>query len=209
MKQRQIILYSGVGLLILFAWREQGWLESSLFPGCLYLQPDPFTTAPNQCTQLSWVHPLLFLIYIKLGFSISMIAHYGYILWVRSSVLYRKVITTGAFVLMPITPFLMFGVNQSGTLDALPWKRDIYTAYVDILGRRPEQKDYDFYAQTRSYKHLSAVREVLYQSEERRLKIMLLYREILQREPSPDELDYYANSSLTIQQITEDLQRPH
>lgn len=208
LNQKKILLYSSVSLVIWFAWREQGWLESFIFPGCLYLQPDPLITSPNQCTQLTWLHPLLLLIYLTLTVSIWFMLQYCYKLWQHSSVFYRKIITTTVWLFLPVTPLLISGINKSGTLDALPWKQDIYQSYVDILGRRPEQKDYDFYAQTRSYQHMSAVREVLYQSEERRIKITLLFREFFQRDPSDAELEYYANSKLTIQEIAEDLQRP-
>lgn len=205
LKQKQLLLYSAVGLMLLFAWREKGWLEAVLFPNCLYLQPDPYTVAPKECTQVSWLHPWLLVIYATGLASTALLTHYCLRLWRQSSVLYRKVITTGAFVLLPITPLVLSGVNQSGKLDALPWKRDVYTAYVDILGRRPEQKDYDFYAQTRSYQHLSTVRAVLYKSAERRLKIQLLFQEILLREPTPEELNTYAESTLTIKEIYDEL----
>lgn len=203
--QKKILLYGSVSLLLLFAWREEGWLETLIFPGCLYLKPDPLITAPSQCTQLTWLHPLVLLIYLTLTINVWFIVQYCYKLWQYSSVLYHKIITTGAFVLLPITPLVLSGVNQSGMLDALPWKRDIYTAYVDILGRRPEQKDYDFYAQTRSYQHLSEVREVLYASQERRIKIELLFQEV-GRTPTIEEIDYYADSVMTIAEIRSDLE---
>ncbi|KKW34896.1 MAG: hypothetical protein UY81_C0059G0001, partial [Candidatus Giovannonibacteria bacterium GW2011_GWA2_53_7] len=63
LRQRTTLLYGIIGLVIFFAWREQGWLELFIFPHCLYLQPDFITAAPSQCVQLSWFHPLLFIVY--------------------------------------------------------------------------------------------------------------------------------------------------
>jgi len=197
---KKLLLYVGVGLLIYFAWQEHAWFESALFPGCAYVQPDPYLLPPSQCVQFAWFNPVLLLVYSVLGISVGIVIQYGYRLWKQSSQWYRKIVTTSVFIMMPVTPFFISGVNQSGQLDALPWKRDIYQAYVDILGRRPEQKDYDFYEKTRSYQHMSEVRAVLYQSDERRLKIKLLAPEI-----SEEQLDYYANSVMTIKEINDAL----
>ncbi|MBI4407957.1 MAG: hypothetical protein HY565_05675 [Candidatus Kerfeldbacteria bacterium] len=203
---RQLFILVAVSLMIAFAWREEGLFEQQLFTQCLYLVDSDPTTAPSTlCHQVSPLSSYLWFIYALAALASAYLTHYVLRLWKNGTHLYRKVITTGLLVGLPIVSFNISGVNSTGTLDVVPWKVDIYTAYVDILGRRPEDKDYQFYGTTRSYQHMSEVRAVLYASTERREKIKLLYQEILLREPTPEELEQYTASKQTINQIQAEL----
>ncbi len=204
---RQLFILVAVSLMIVFAWREAGLFEQQLFNQCLYLLDSDLTTAPSTlCHQVSPLSGYLWFIYALAALAIAHLSYYVLCLWKDGTHLYRKVLTTGLLVCLPITSFSISGVNSTGTLDVVPWKVDIYTAYVDILGRRPEDKDYQFYATTRSYEHMSEVRAVLYTSTERQEKIKLLYQEILLREPTTEELEQYTSSKQTINQITQQLE---
>jgi hypothetical protein len=123
---------------------------------------------------------------------------------------YRKLSMSAVIVALPFMPLFVHDVNNYGELDILPWKADIYVAYAEILGRAPEQKDIDFYGMTRSYKQMEQVRDVLYRSAERRLKIDLLYREELHRSATEEEIDAYVESRSSVGTIRDDLRaQPH
>lgn len=203
---RQLFVLVAVSLMIVFAWREAGLFEQHLFEQCLYLLDSDPTTAPSTlCHQVSPLSGYLWFIYALAALAIAHLTHYVLCLWKNGTHLYRKVITTGLFICLPLASFSISGVNSTGALDVVAWKVEIYQAYVDILGRRPEDKDYQFYGSTRSYLHMSEVRAVLYQSAERREKIKLLYTEILGREPTTEELQDYDSNKQTINQITQQL----
>ncbi|MBI2415599.1 MAG: hypothetical protein HYV33_02980 [Candidatus Kerfeldbacteria bacterium] len=207
LRYKYVLVITLAAALVLFAWREQGALEQWFFPHCLYLIDTHPEAAPNaSCTQVSWFTPALVLMYLLVTAALIVMVRSIVRLWNNGAYLYRKIVTTASVVLLPILPLFFFGVNSAGALDVVVWKRNIYSAYVDILGRRPEQKDYEFYAATRSYQHMSTVRAVLYDSTERRLKITLLFQNILQRNPTIEELQRYSDSVLTIKEITQDIQ---
>ncbi len=207
LRQRQISLTVMIAVMIVFAWREEGLGEARLFDHCLYLvDQNPYAAPPASCEQVAWLSFYAVFMYAAAALAISYLGYYLVQLWRRGSQLYRKLITTGTLLLLPITAVQLSGINSLGALDVVAWKRDIYQAYVDILGRRPEEKDYLFYGTTRAYEHLSEVKAVLYQSAERTEKIKLLYQELLQREPSAEELQHYVDSTLTINEIRSELE---
>lgn len=206
--QRQLFLLVAIGLMILFAWREEGFGERAIFQQCLYLiDNNPYAIPPVNCEHVSLLSGYFWFIYAGIALALGYIVPYLIQLWQQGTKVYRQVITTGTLVLLPIVAFSVSGINSTGALDVVPWKTEIYQSYLDILGRRPEEKDYQFYGSTRAYQHMSQVRSVLYASPERREKIKLLYQEILGRNPSEQELNNYFDSTLTIKQITQELQR--
>lgn len=205
---RQWFIYLVVSAMLMFAWREAGLFESSLFQHCLYVvDNNPYAVPSPTCQYVSPWSGYFWFIYAALTVSISYSLYYLKQLWQRGTVLHRQLVTTGVFIVLPIVAVSISGVNSTGSLDVVEWKDEIYQAYIDVLGRRPEDKDYQFYGTTRSYLHMSEVRAVLYQSAERRDKIKLLYEDILQREPTAEELDHYADSKLTINQILDELKQ--
>lgn len=205
---RQLFLLVVVSLMIAFAWREEGLWERDLFQQCLYLiDSNPLVNPSSFCSQVTPLSGYFLLIYAFTATAITFLTHYLVRLWNNGSQLYRKVITTGALVCLPLGSFSMTGVNNNGALDVVAWKVDIYQAYDDILGRRPEAKDYEFYGTTRSYEHMSKVRSVLYASPERREKIRLEFIKILSREPTTEELNDYSSGTQTINQITKKLEQ--
>ncbi|MFA6475648.1 MAG: hypothetical protein WCV88_05660 [Patescibacteria group bacterium] len=204
---KKTILLVCLSLMIIFAWRENGFLQDLIFPNCLFIvDNNPTTTQVAGCTRISFFSIYLLFIYAFSLITLGFIGYYLVNLWKAGSGLFRKVITTGVFVLLPLSAMSVSGVNSLGVLDVVPWKLEIYQTYVDILGRRPEQKDYDFYARTRSYEHMSQVRAVLYSSKERRVKIKDLFQTTLHRPPTKQELNYYANKSMTISEIQTEIQ---
>lgn len=171
---------------------------------CLFIQPNstPLTGALSTCQQLPLWHPLLLLLYsVVLGGGIYLLyILWGYIKNTATSVS-KKIILTLSLSSLGVAPILLFDLNRYGEIDIIPWKVEIYEAYAEVLGRKPETKDIQFYARSRAYLDMFHLREVLYQSEERKLKIDLLYQEILHRHATPDEVEYFATQKLSVDQI--------
>ncbi len=202
---KQVSIYCVIGGLIWMSWREQGIAEHQLLRGCSYLRPSALDVH-TLCEQIAWYAPRLLLLYGVLALAIGMILYYLGHLWAdRLMAPAKKGITTLALVLLPLIPFYVNGVNSTGAIDVIPWKQEIDEAYINILGRHPEEKDYTFYGYTRSYEHMSEVRAVLYASEERRIKITMMYENILGRTPTTEELDTAANSYKPILEIRNEL----
>ncbi len=159
------------------------------------------------CSQVPFMSRLLIPLYLLIIVGLPYFIYFLMRYWSNSStMLYRKIIMSAAIVALPVTPFIFHDVNTLGGLDVIPWKADIYEVYWEVLGRRPEDKDIQFYARTRAYENLDQVKEVLYQSKERRLKIRLLYQEFLGRKPSKEEVQFYTENKRSIDGIIEDLQ---
>lgn len=207
--KRRLLLLATI-IIVLSALREEPIFQFALQDTCLYLTPDKFPLAGElrNCVQLQWWHPLLYPIYLELLVCGAILLNHVYRLWQsHGTALWRKLVMTSALVALPVIPLFVQDINNRGEIDIVPWKRSIYKSYVLILGRAPEQKDYDFYAQTRSYLHMSRLREVLRASEERRIKITQMYEHILDRAPTAAELDDYANSTKSIKKIKRELKQ--
>lgn len=82
-----------------------------------------------------------------------------------------------------------------------PWRPTIEQIYWDILGRDPRTNELRFYAVTRAYQDLEKVKQVLYQSTERRIKINLIFEEVLNRPATEEELDFYIRNKTSIENI--------
>ncbi|EKD76402.1 MAG: hypothetical protein ACD_43C00125G0003 [uncultured bacterium] len=207
-KKRLLIIVTVV--IIISALREQPLFQFALQDSCLFIAPDksPLVGALKNCVQIAWWHPLLYPIYATLLASTIILLHHGFLLWRNTGTAWwRKFIISGAFALLPITPLVYHDINHYGELDIVPWKLEINQAYIHILGRSPEEKDYDFYAQTRSYQHMSRVREVLRASAERRIKISTIYKKIIGREPNTEIVESYATSPKSIKTIRHELKK--
>lgn len=206
-----------LGLLMSFAFVmslaaiQQKLLFAFLWPArCLYLTPAtaPLTGALAQCEQLVWWNPMLWPLYGLLGLGMVWLSLHLWRLWRnRGTYWYRKILTTTALSALPLLPIHKNNLNNAGGLDVIPWKQQIYSAYWDILGRAPEDKDFAFYADTRAYEHMSRIRAVLHHSYERRLKITLVFQHILKRAPTTEELESYAQSYLSIDEIRAELKK--
>jgi hypothetical protein len=169
---------------------------------CLYVKAPAdlrLADAVSLCQAVRWSDGLLvpFYLIVVLAVPLSLWLVYRF---VRCSAIswYRRVIMLLVAAVCLILPMMVHNVNQRGELDVIPWKREIYGVYADILGRRPEEKDIEFYAYTRSYQRMDKVRETLYASYERRLKIGLVYQEMLGREPTATELEEHLNDRMRI-----------
>lgn len=86
-------------------------------------------------------------------------------------------------------------------LDQAPWRPTIEQIYWDILGRDPRTNELRFYAVTRAYQDMERVKETLYQSEERKIKINLIFQEVLKRPATEEELDFYIKNKTSIEDI--------
>lgn len=177
---------------------------------CLFLTPDavPLTGVNVHCQQVSLLSGMLFPAYLFLLLGIPFLLKFLFTyVRDRGPRLYRKLSMSAVVFALPLMPLFVSDVNNYGELDILRWKADIYEAYHDVLGRSPEQKDIDFYATTRSYEHMEVVREVLYQSYERRLKIDLLHQEELGRHATEEEIAAYVERRITAEDIRSELQQ--
>lgn len=199
---RKILILTFPAIIITAALFEHRLLDIFGTMKCLFITPDtvPLTGALQTCSQVRlWSH-VLWPIYIALGMSIFfMIRHVIYLIRLHnhSSIALMSI----SALLCIATPITFYDLNNTGQLDIAPWEAEVFRAYQDVLGRNPQQKDIDFYALTRSYEHMEKIREVLYASEERQLKIRLLYREILQREPTEQEIQFYVHARTSIDTI--------
>lgn len=176
---------------------------------CLFLTADTLSIVqvPAECVRVPFLSrataPLIILLLVGVPYVGAFVWKY----WgSQATAISRKVLFTAGVVAMPVTPFIVTDVNNYGELDVIPWKADIYAAYEEVLGRSPEEKDIEFYAQTRAYENMDAVREVLYNSRERRLKINLLYMHYLGRSATTEEVDKYVQNRSTIADIIQDLE---
>lgn len=176
------------------------WLQT---PPCIYITPDQVPAEQlARCQHWSWLTSGLWPVYLTIVLGIIVGANFLRHYWHNAaSRRLRKIGMTLAFVAIPILPITMHDINNYGQVDIVSWKPAIYQAYQDILGRRPQQKDIDFYGYTRSYQVMPKVKAVLYASRERRLKIDLLHREILQRPASAAEIQFFVDGRQTIQEI--------
>lgn len=171
---------------------------------CLYLKPDSlnFSTALQVCSQVPWLSTILLPIYGLMLIGIPYMVWFMFGYWRnRSTFLYRKMVYSFLLLCLPVAPVLAHDINSRGQLDIIPWKREIYQTYKEVLGRKPQEKDIQFYAETKAYTNMQHVRAVLLDSYERRLKIRLVYVEELGREPTEEELNFFVQGGQTVQDI--------
>lgn len=177
---------------------------------CLYIKSSEgaLPEVVAMCSQVPFMSRLLIPIYILLAVGVPFMIYFLFRYWIsQSTVIWRKVIFSCVVAALPLAPAFVNDVNTLGGLDVIPWKAEIYQAYWETIGRRPEEKDFDFYARTRAYENIEQVKTVLFASQERRLKIRLIYQEVLGRAPSKEEIGFYIENQRTIDGIYEDLQK--
>ena len=180
--------------------------EHQFFPmwhgNCQFILADePLTT----CQQIPWYSPNLWLVYIAGLGSLVVVASYLNTLWHSQARWHRKLITGLACLSLPLVALAQPQVNTQGAVDVIPWKREIYDSYREILGRDPEQKDLEFYQSTYAYRQMHRIRKVLYASPERATKINLLFQDALGRAATPEELDYYMDSYFSVTDIEQSI----
>lgn len=174
---------------------------------CLYVTPDnvPLSDALASCQQIHlWNNgliPFWLIIIITIIYFFYFVINY-----LRNKEYIKRKIFIGltAFA-MVIIPIFFYDSNNFHKIEMLNWQPQIITAYRDILGRDPEQKDLDYYSQTKAYLNLERIKTTLYNSSERRIKISLLYQKILKKEPTEFVIDYYVQNKMTIKEIKKDL----
>jgi len=202
---RRLLIVFTSGIMISSAALQQPLFNWLLPHPCLYLIKDPaipLTGALAGCQQLPWYHPLLWILYVVSLVSVMIIGYFVIELWHNSGSHWsRRLIISSTLLLIAITPVLTRNINNHGALDIIPWQRDIYTAYMEILGRAPQDKDMQFYAVTESYSHMSQIKAVLYASRERRLKIRQVLQDTTGQNPSKKTVQRYAKSYKSIEQI--------
>lgn len=201
---KQILVYGQVAVVLRSIILHEAIFSYIAKPGCWFITPDnvPLTGALSYCTQVTWSSPMLFPIYVTL---LGGASYLGYFLWKvwqnRGTKLYRKIIISCSCAGMIIAPLTFQDLNNEARLDIIPSKAAIYNMYDETLGRAPTSAELEFYALTRSYEHMSKMQEVLMASEERRLKINLLYQAAQHREASDQEITEHNEQSQTISEI--------
>lgn len=200
---KRAVVYGFTLLTTWSAFHNQPMLSWLQTPPCIYITPDQVPAEQlAKCQHWSWETSGLWPIYLVALTGLFMCARFLIRYWhSRGSFRYRKLLLTMAMAAVPLVPLGMHDINNYGQLDIINWKPEIYQAYLDILGRRPQQSDIDFYSLTRSYQVMPKVKAVLYASRERRIKIDLLHQEILHRPASTAEIQYFVDSKLTIEKI--------
>lgn len=159
-------------------------------PGCWFITQDAeLTGALASCVQVYWWSPILIPIYLTAIISV------GYVMYVLTKYIqaqlvsmYRKVGISLSCIGLVIIPVFIHDINDQASLDILSKKPEIYQAYEDILDRQPTDSEIAFYAKTRSYEHMNKIREVLFASDERKHKINLVYKEVLHRKATDQEI---------------------
>lgn len=202
-KYAVLYLFSGLSMFVAF-------IEHPIFGfigsfRCLFILPatTPLTGSLAVCQQLPLWHPLLLLLYtLVFGGGVYLLTIFWSYLKNHSTGLYRKVILVASMSSFGLAPMALPDLNKYGEMDIVPWKIEIYSAYEDILGRDPEQKDIEFYARSHAYQDMVRLKEVLYQSDERKLKIDLLYQTILHRQATPQEISDLVQQQMTVEEIT-------
>lgn len=175
---------------------------------CLFITPDgvELVGALAQCKQVGVVSrptaPLIIAILLALFYVGRFLKQYVFSQNVHTV---RKLVLSAAVIAMPVVPAMVPDLNNYGELDVVPYKRDIYESYISILGRSPEEKDYLFYGRTRAYENMDAVEDILFESRERRVKVNLLYLEIVGRSATPAEVTAYIQQRLSIEEIRNEL----
>lgn len=183
-----------------------GWVSTIK---CLYITPDN-VGAPGdfpQCQQIVLWHwnlvPYWLIITVALIFFLYFIINY-----LQSRQPMKNKIFIGTISLaMVILPIFFYDSNNFHQVEMLNWQPQIIQAYRDVLGRDPEKKDLDFYSQHQVYMYLDKIKDTLYQSEERKIKINLLYEKILNRKATTEEINYYVNNKMTVEEIKKDLKK--
>lgn len=206
---RRVHIY-GFGIVATWAALNPGLILNLLGVNrCVYLTRDvlPMPQDLAQCTQIPWQSSVLFPFYAALIIGFPTLASFLIRYWQsHASFTYRKALLTLAVAAIPVVPGMTRDINNLGQLDVVRWKPAIYASYQDILGRDPQEKDIEFYAMTRAYQDLARVRDVLYGSTERRLKINLLYQETLGRPATEQDILSAVDGRKSVEQIRRDLQ---
>ncbi len=197
---RKLLVYTYIivsTVLVLINHRLFEWLYQAK---CLFITPDAIAVA--SCVQVWWFSPLLWPIYLALIVATSYLG-YGLVHYWKNagSSWARKIISTSVIGVMLVLPWFIHDINNQSELDILPWKYQINHAYQDILGRNPETKDMNFYATSRAFEHMLRVRETLYNSTERQLKIHQIYQQILQRNATAEEIQRHNQHQQSIGEI--------
>lgn len=177
-------------------------------PGCWFVTQDAeLTGALASCVQVYWWSPILIPIYLTAIISVGYIA-YVLTKYIQAQMIsmYRKVGISLSCVGLILVPIFIHDINDQAWLDILSKKPEIYQAYEDILDRQPTDSEMEFYAKTRSYEHMNKIREVLFASEEREQKIQIVYKEILQRKASQQELTQHDTNKDSIADIYQQLE---
>lgn len=205
---KYILIYGFTVATIWSSAAEQPLFDFIGTARCLFITPDdiPLTGALAYCKQIKPFSGYLIPIYLVMLIGAPYLFRF---LWrylqSTATARYRKMILTAAFAAIPLFPFFLNDLNNYGQLDVVKWKPDIYEVYWETLGRRPEEKDILFYAQTRAYENLDAVREVLYNSKERKIKIDLIYQEVLGRNARKRQTQQYVEHRTSVDEIYNEL----
>lgn len=208
-KVKKVFVYSFAVLATWSVLAEQPIFDFWGTARCLYITRDniPLEGALATCQQVSVFSGMIIPIHVTTLTAVVFFIHFLWKEYWKSPAVSvsRKVILTSMLIGIAVVPSFIKDINNYGELDVVPWKQDIYTMYWEVLGRRPEQKDIEFYARIRAYENLGPAYEVLWNSSERRLKIRLVYSEVLGRYPTDEELQQYRENRRTVDGIYQDL----
>ncbi|MFA6908452.1 MAG: hypothetical protein WC289_01045 [Patescibacteria group bacterium] len=206
---RRVAIYGFAIFAIWTAIHGQATISFLGLPSCIYLTRDavPLSGELAQCKEMPFFYPLLWPVYAVIISALFVTFHFlkRYVAS-AGTFAHRKIVMTTALALVPLLPLAVHDVNNYGKIDVISWKPAIYQSYHNILDRDPQPKDMDFYAYTRSYQNIKRVEAVLYASQERRIKINLLHQEILHRDASEAEMDFFIQSRMTVTDIRTKLQ---
>jgi len=205
---KKTLPYAVSGVIIFAALQEHRLLDFLGTMRCLFITPDavPLEGALRSCAQVPFWDYLLWPIYISVIISFGVYGAYvKRSIFAQQTQTLHKIFVLLASCSIVVIPAMWRDVNNSGAVNIIPWQRAIYQEYQNALGRRPEKKDITFYAETRAYTQMERISAVLYASSERTLKIRLLYQEILQREPTTEELDRFIHNRTPVADIATEL----
>ncbi|MFA6027974.1 MAG: permease prefix domain 1-containing protein [Patescibacteria group bacterium] len=175
---------------------------------CLFITPDKLSSGASSfssCQQLSFFSWNLLPFWLIAGASIGMLLFFLFNYLKSKQNIINKIFIGLTSTAMIVCPIFLFDSNNYHKVEIINWQPEIIQAYRDILGRDPEEKDMAFYAEHETYLYMDRIKDTLYQSQEREIKINLIYQKILKRSPSEEELSRYIENRMSIKEIRNEL----
>lgn len=206
---KQVLTY-GHGVVVLYSViYHEPLFKFIAKPGCWFITPDvaELTGALATCHQVQWWDVILYPLYTAAAIGL------GYLGWTlvqywrnAGTQLHRKILLSVSCAGIMITPWFVQDINNEARLDILPYKATIYESYNHILDRKPTADEIDFYAVTRSYEHIDKIEAVLYESNERTIKINELYNTHALPKPDQATIQRYNTNYNSIININQQLE---
>lgn len=202
---RRVVLYALAAVIPWSALTEHPVFDVVYQGRCLFVTPDPgpLTGVLQACQQVPLLSTTFFPVValVVIGVPVILMLMVRMLMNRPATPIVRPLSFAAVLCMLVIAGWQFSDINNKGELDILPWKADIYDAYADALGRSPQDKDFRFYAETRAYLHIERIRQTLYASAERRLKITAVYQEVLRQDPTAEEVESWVSGQQSIEMI--------